>query len=72
MDVLVYKKAVEEICKENRHRVVPGTFACAEDCIFKKHKLCNGHPTTADSIVNVANKINDKSVEIVSNWLNDK
>lgn len=71
MDVFVYKKAVGEICKENRHRVIPGTLACSEDCIFKKYELCNGYPGTSDSIINVANKIDDKSVEIVNNWLNN-
>lgn len=70
MDVFVYKKAVEEICKENR--IDPGSFfspCCSKDCILKKHKLCNGFPETADSIINVVDKIDDKSVKIVHDWL---
>jgi len=67
MDVFVYKKAVEEICKENIRRIIrPGMFICSDDCIFKKNGLCSGYPVT---IVNAVDKINNKSVKIVHDWL---
>lgn len=69
MDVFVYKKAVEEICKENIRSIRPGIFVCSDDCILKKHGLCSGYPVTDDSIVVAVDKIDDKSVKIVHDWL---
>lgn len=69
MDVFVYKKAIEEICKENRHSIRPGIFICSDNCILKKHGLCDSYRGTADSIVNAVNKIDGKSVKIVQDWL---